>query len=467
MVAFQWNGPERNNTDVYVKQIGRDTAPIRITDHAYFDGEATWSPDGEQLAFLRDENGDASWYGGRFSIYVAPALGGHATKIIDLESLPFYTAALLGAVAWSPNCRCLAYSEKPSANTPARIVQLDLDTLEKRALSTPPDGTDIIGDFEPVFSPQGDRIAFVRSPASVGTSDIWVMDAQGGNEQRITSAQWTRAYSLSWRAGGEELLFTAGAFNSRAYSVRLDEKIPRPLPGLGENDIFANAAAGRLVFVKREPLTHRMWQAPGRLAAERGAAPRDLAREGIKLVFFPRGDKVAWQGQRTGRFQIWTADRDGGNARALTDQKVDAYSPDWSIDGRHIAFYSGDAGNMDVYVVDVASGRPLALTTDEAEDRYPTYSRDGHSIYFSSNRSGRFEIYKMPVEGGEAVQVTHSGATFAIESHDAQHLYYEYLEGNLGHTGDTPIWRVLVDGSAPPIEVLQVAAEREALGIGA
>ena len=71
MVAFQWNGPERNNTDVYVKQIGRDTAPIRITDHAYFDGEATWSPDGEQLAFLRDENGDVSWYG-RFSIYVAP-----------------------------------------------------------------------------------------------------------------------------------------------------------------------------------------------------------------------------------------------------------------------------------------------------------------------------------------------------------------------------------------------------------
>ena len=59
MVAFQWNGPERNNTDVYVKQIGRDTAPIRITDHAYFDGEATWSPDEETVFFSTEQPGQS------------------------------------------------------------------------------------------------------------------------------------------------------------------------------------------------------------------------------------------------------------------------------------------------------------------------------------------------------------------------------------------------------------------------
>ena len=109
---------------------------------------------------------------------------------------------------------------------------------------------------------------------------------------------------------------------------------------------------------------------------------------------------------------------------------------------------------MDVYVVDVASGRPRASTTDEAEDRYPTYSRDGRSIYFSSNRSGRFEIYKMPVEAERLFKSRTAAQRSLSKSHDAHRSYYEYLEGNLGHTGDTPIWRVLVDGSAPPIEVL-------------
>jgi Tol biopolymer transport system component len=197
-----------------------------------------------------------------------------------------------------------------------------------------------------------------------------------------------------------------------------------------------------------------MWQAPGRLAGDPGAAPRDLAREGIKLVFSPDGEKIAWQAHRTGRPQIWIADRDGANARALTDQRVDAYSPRWSPDGRQIAFYSGDAGNMDVYLVDVASRRVRPLTADKSEDRYPTFAPDGRSIYFSSNRSGRFEIYRMPADGGEAVPVTASGATFAIASYDGHYLYYEYLPGNLGHTGDSPIWRVPMDANGPVVEVL-------------
>jgi Tol biopolymer transport system component len=95
-----------------------------------------------------------------------------------------------------------------------------------------------------------------------------------------------------------------------------------------------------------------------------------------------------------------------------------------------------------------------ALTTDKAEDRYPTFSHDGRSVYFSSNRSGRFEIYKIPVDGGKAVSVMDQPATFAVESDDGRYLYFEYLEGNSGYTGNSPIWRIATDHSEPAVEVL-------------
>jgi Tol biopolymer transport system component len=450
MVAYAWDGPNRDNVDVYVRVIGRDTAPIRVTSDATPEFRPAWSPDGTQLTFVRFENGVVS-------LYVAPALGGQAKKVTDfLSGAGLNPAAGLGPATWSPNGPFLVYNERPSGNAaPSHIVELDMNTGLKRALSDPDVSIGARGDFGPVFSPSGDRLAFTRGQSSNGNNDIWVMDAEGGNEEQITTDRWQNLHSLSWTPDGEELLFTAGANNQRSYIVRLDDRISRPLPGLGEDDIFANAAAQRLVFVQLDVDRLRMWATPGRLAADRGAAPRDLAREGFKIDFSPDGSQIAWQSQRTGRHQIWIADADGARGRALTEQKVDAYNPQWSLDGREIAFYSGDAGNFDIYVVDVDTGRVRALTTDMADDRYPTFSHDGRSIYFSSKRSGTSEIYKMPAEGGDAVPITRGGGTIAFESPDGQYLYYEYLDtGNGFTTGTNAVLRVRSDGSEAPIEVL-------------
>jgi Tol biopolymer transport system component len=452
MVAFTWYHPPNFDGDVYLKQIGRNTGSIRITDHSHFDGEPSWSPDGEELAFVRDEDGDAG-----ASIYVAPSLGGPARKIVDFETSPFYGGMFLGAVTWSPNRPSLVYPDRASADAPSRIIELDRNTGAKRELSTPPTVPDALGDFEPVFAPSGDRIAFVRGATSLVGLDIWVMDADGGNERQITGAQWAQLHTLSWTADGEALLFTAGRGPYlRSYCVSLSEGVPRPLPGLGEGDQYANVAEDRVVYVRRN-FDLAMWQAPGRVAGSLDASPLDLNREGVKIVFSPSGNQIAWQSHRTGSPQVWIADRDGSGARALTDQEQYQYAlnPQWSQDGTQIAFYSWDAGNADVYVIDVDSGRARRITTDRAEDRYPSFSHDGRWLYFSSNRSGRSEIYRMPAEGGDAVRVTETGGTIAFESHDGRYLYYEYLDGNNGYTTRTnPVWRIAVDGGRDAEEVL-------------
>ena len=72
-VAFHWEGPQRNNWDVYVKLLG-EGEPVRLTSDPAMDLSPVWSPDGRSIAFLRVEEDFAS-------VILIPALGGQERRI--------------------------------------------------------------------------------------------------------------------------------------------------------------------------------------------------------------------------------------------------------------------------------------------------------------------------------------------------------------------------------------------------
>ena len=53
-VAFTWNGPKRDNWDIYVTLLGAPTA-LRLTTDAAMERAPAWSPDGSQIAFVRGQ----------------------------------------------------------------------------------------------------------------------------------------------------------------------------------------------------------------------------------------------------------------------------------------------------------------------------------------------------------------------------------------------------------------------------
>jgi DNA-binding winged helix-turn-helix (wHTH) protein len=135
--------------------------------------------------------------------------------------------------------------------------------------------------------------------------------------------------------------------------------------------------------------------------------------------FSPDGKRIAYMSTRTGPWQIWVSDTDGANPRQVSFTES-AGTPRWSPDGRSIAFDAPYAGQTQIFVTKVDGNeqpRPLV------KGLVPSFSRDEKWIYFASDQTGDWQVWKVPVSGGREVQITTNGGFAALESADG-YVYY-------------------------------------------
>ena len=218
------------------------------------------------------------------------------------------------------------------------------------------------------------------------------------------------------------------------------------IEGIAEQatDLTVASGANRLAYQTASVHDANLWRYPTSPSRE---APVQLiasaAFEG-DASYSPDGSRIAFCSGRSGQGQIWISNSDGSNPRQLTSfgpgQGVTG-SPNWSPDGRQIAFDTRFRGSPStIMVIASEGGEPRRLTGPGPTEHLPTWSHDGRWIYFSSERTERLEIWKAPATGGEPVRVTSSGGFEAFASPDGQYLYYTKGPETAG------MWRMPVEG---------------------
>lgn len=450
-IAFSWNGEKQDNFDIYVTLIGAG-GPLRLTADPARDFSPAWSPDGRTIAFLRSLPGE------RAAVLLIPPLGGAERKVAEVRGpVPYMNGPY---VTWSPDGTSLVIVDSASSNEALGLFRLLPETGEKRRLTTPPGPTQ--GDTGPAFSPDGSTLVFDRM-SGAANNDLYLMaiprgDAQLEEPRRLTFDNWNTV-SPAW-LGSSEILFSStrrrrdGIWRTAASGSSQPEKMP--FADQEVTTLAISLRANRLVYTRLLEDTN-LWL----VEATTGRTSGPLAsstRIDDNPQFSPDGKRIAFRSLRSGTSEIWICDSNGANAVQLTSMEAPSTgTPRWSPDGLRVAFDSNLEGQNDVYVVSADGGKPQRLTNDPANDAVPSWARDGKWIYFRSNRSGQDQIWKFPAEPKSppqpVVRVTRNGGFVAFESIDGNWLYYTKQDGV------SSLWKMPVEGGEE-IQVLPAVARR-------
>ncbi len=413
-----------------------------------------WSPNGEELAFSREEAGIRS-------LFVKNLTSGNERRLTSSDNDDIQPA-------WTPDATAILFVRAKQANVKLEpgdvfgsffdgdIWSIDLASGKETRL--------IVNAFNPESAPDGKRIAFDASWA--GPRRIWATDSRGYNPQQLTSdmsegishvrPRWSsdgtkvvfqsvertkfdvRVVDLArgrsiwvtndavqdlnpvWSPSGRFIYFSSyrgGGINIWRVAIS-PEGTPVGAPqqltnGAGQDvEIAISRRAARLAFsILRQNAD--IWRLP--VSPETGkptGAPVEVittTREDSRGVWSPDSQTIAFNSDRTGEMNIWLHSIESGQTRQLTKGSGGDFQANWSPDGKRIVFFSSRAGTADIWCVEVESGELKRLTKSDSVDVNPFFSPGGELIAYNSDQSGRPEVWVMDADGGNARQLAGVG----------------------------------------------------------
>ncbi len=240
-----------------------------------------------------------------------------------------YELVSVGSPSLSPDGGRLAFVrsqvDRESMETRTQIVVMDLASGESASF------TGGKSDTSPKFSPDGRHLSFVR-PDDAGKSQAWVMPTCGGEARKLTDVAGGIT-DIAWSPDSDALAFVSDVDPDRAP----DDHDP-----------------------KREP------------------------RVSVVRRIRYRADGLGWRGEAFRH--VFVVDRESGETRQLTDGEGDDSAPAWSPDGASIAFVADrrpdreTATHSDVYVVPASGGDPELRSQGLSSVASLRWSPDGDAI---------------------------------------------------------------------------------------
>ncbi len=255
---------------------------------------------------------------------------------------------------------------------PTRLFVLNLTSGAVRRVGTACDWL----DEEPRWSLDGKRIAFSSTRGQKGNLDIFVMDADGSNLQRLTDHPAAEQGPV-WAADGQSLFFT-GERDGRGEIYRVtiaDRRVQRVTSGIDRAIMPASSPDGRyLAYAAHTIISFQL-----HLLDLTNGTSRQITSGGgaCRPSFSPDSKEIAFVriAQEPSRLE---AVRETGARVILEDKRLWSYYPDYSPDGRHIAFsvspehHQGE--DWDLAIMDVQKpGQFTKLTSGPGNDRVPDW----------------------------------------------------------------------------------------------
>lgn len=411
-IAFGWQGLEGQNWDIYVKSVDADN-PRRLTTDPGVEALPAWSPDGRFLAFVAGPKG--------CGIYRVPLTGGPRVKLADCLSNPRH-------LNWSPDGLRLAFDGRISESAIQALYWVSIDGGSATRILEPLPGSK--GDWQPVFSPDGSKLAFLRGQTA-DLHHVYLHDLSGSTTKRLTTHEVGRIRGLDWMADGNALVYSYNRDGRFAlWRIDLDGGSPRRLPITDAWVTYPSLArkANALIYKNYVDVVDLWSLELDESGAVSGESKRIVpsTRSELHPRLSPADGRLAFLSNRTGAFEVWS----GAGDQLIRHSRLEGLVPglvDWGPMGSRLVYDARRDGQSDLFMVEAVGRAPQPLTDTRFNEVNPRFSTAGSTLYYGSDQSGRWQIWEMDLAAGSHRQLTHEGGFLAQVDPRGQALLFTRL----------------------------------------
>jgi Tol biopolymer transport system component len=379
----------------------------------------TFSRDGDFIYYVAAEKNSST-----SNLYQVPVLGGNERRLISNVG---------SAVTFSPDGQQLAFIRNfPDAGEDALMIASAHGGGERKLTVRK-----LPNFFRHVaWSPQGKTIlcsagSFVPSYATY----VVEVALESGSEKQIGTQSWTFMGQLAWMSDGTALILGAseqesGSFDAQQiWYVSYPEGEARRVTNDLNNytGVSLTSDSNRLVTVQSETSAN-VWIVPNgdanRATRTTTGTGKIDGRDGLAST--PEG-KIIYVSKASGNLDLWMMNGDGTNQRQLTENSRINNHPAVSPDGRYIIFASDRAGASNIWRTDIDGSNARQLTRGSGEDN-PQCSPDGKWVVYTLLGAGKPTIWRISIDGGAPQQITDkytAAAAFSPEGNSLACLYRE------------------------------------------
>jgi eukaryotic-like serine/threonine-protein kinase len=369
---FVYASRRSGNWDIYLQRTGGSTAINLTGDYPQDDTQPALSPDGTRIAFRSEREG-----GG---LFVMELTGENPRRIAARGYMP----------AWSPDGRSVVYSTEsfrvPTARgLPAgQLVVVDLARSSAERYLEIPDGV------QPVWSPNGHRIAYWGITAG-GRRDVFTIAAAGNEPPVAVTDEEASDWHPVWAPSGAYLYFLStrgGTMN--LWRVAIDERsgrtLGRPAPLTLPAPYVAGlslAHDGRTLIYSHRIQRNQLEAVPIDVAKGVVTGPAQAVGAGFatNFSFSPDGSQMVFDTLGDTAEDLWIMNADGTGRRRLVSDQHRNRAPAWSMDGREIVFMSDRTGKYEIWLIRPdGSGLKQLSGTTSSQMQKPSWRVSGQVI---------------------------------------------------------------------------------------